>query len=278
MAKDIRLTSWQWNEIVFEGKNKDYGAYEMRMSSSYRHIIALIAILCFAIFLAFLPALIDKVVAVTRTADNISESTVLANLKKELEEQVQEKDIIRESAAPPPPPLKSTIQFTAPEIVDASEITESDEIKAQTTLAASKVQISVATVEGTDDKLGIDIADLQEHKVIAAEEETHVFEIAEQQPEFPGGKAELSNYLSKSIQYPVKAQENNISGKVILQFVVNQHGDITGITVLRSPDPTLSDEAIRVVKAMPKWIPGRQGGHPVRVRFTLPIDFKISMQ
>lgn len=275
MAKDINLTSKKWNDIIFEGKNKDYGAYEMRQTSSQRLIIAFLISIAIVVFVAFLPSLIETVTPKKNISDNLSESTVLADLQRELEEQVQEKDIIREETAPPPPPLKSTIQFTAPEIVDASEISEDDEIKSQDELAESKVQISVATVVGTDEVHGVDIQDLMEHKVIAEEKKEEVLEFVEQQPEFPGGTQALMKYLNDNIKYPVIAQENNIQGRVTLRFVVNRYGEISNIQILRGVDPTLDQEAIRVVKSMPKWIPGKQNGKSVNVYFTLPVNFVL---
>ena len=275
MAKDINLTSKKWNDIIFEGKNKDYGAYEMRQSSSKRHIIAFSLIIVLVIFVSFLPSLIQTVSSSRKVTENISESTVLVDLQKELEEQVQEKDIIREETAPPPPPLKSTIQFTAPEIVDASEITEDDAMKTQDELAESKVQISVATVEGTDDEYGIDIADLEQHKVIAEDVENKVFDVVEQQPQFPGGMSELMKFLSDNIVYPQIALESGLQGRVIVQFVVNKNGEIVNIQVVNGVDPFLDKEAVRVINTMPKWIPGKQNGQAVNVKFTLPVNFKL---
>ena len=275
MAKDINLTSKKWNDIIFEGKNKDYGAYEMRQSSSKRHIIAFSLIIVLVIFVSFLPSLIQTVSSSRKVTENISESTVLVDLQKELEEQVQEKDIIREETAPPPPPLKSTIQFTAPEIVDASEITEDDAMKTQDELAESKVQISVATVEGTDDEHGIDIADLEQHKVIAEDVENKVFDVVEQQPQFPGGMSELMKFLSDNIVYPQIALESGLQGRVIVQFVVNKNGEIVNIQVVKGVDPFLDKEAVRVINTMPKWIPGKQNGQAVNVKFTLPVNFKL---
>ncbi len=275
MAKDINLTSKKWNDIIFEGKNKDYGAYEMRQSSSKRHIIAFSLIIVLVIFVSFLPSLIQTVSSSRKVTENISESTVLVDLQKELEEQVQEKDIIREETAPPPPPLKSTIQFTAPEIVDASEITEDDAMKTQDELAESKVQISVATVEGTDDEYGIDIADLEQHKVIAEDVENKVFDVVEQQPQFPGGMSELMKFLSDNIVYPQIALESGLQGRVIVQFVVNKNGEIVNIQVVKGVDPFLDKEAVRVINTMPKWIPGKQNGQAVNVKFTLPVNFKL---
>lgn len=102
-----------------------------------------------------------------------------------------------------------------------------------------------------------------------------ILQVAENMPEFPGGTAELMKFLSKNIQYPSIAQENGVQGRVILQFVVNTDGSITDPVVLRSVDPDLDKEAIRVIQAMPKWIPGKHHGKKVRVKFTLPIQFRL---
>ena len=275
MAKDINLISKEWNDIIFDGKHKEYGAYEMRKSSSKRHIVAFLISLVIMAFIAVLPSIISEIEKRRPVAENVSEDTVLASLQKELEEQVQEKDIIREETAPPPPPLKSTIQFTAPEIVESNQITEDDEMKAQDDLAESKVQISTATVEGTDEEFGIDIADLEKHKEIVEETERQVFSVVEQMPEFPGGTAALLSYLSQNIKYPSVAAENGISGRVVLRFVVNKAGEVSDITVVSGVDPLLDREAIRVVKSMPKWIPGKQNGKSVNVYYTVPVVFRL---
>lgn len=275
MAKDIQLTSKRWNDLVFEGKNKAYGSYELRMSTSKRLVAAFLAVVAFVVFVSFLPSLIDTVKPKKEVAENLSESSVLADLKA-LDEQVEEKDIIRQASAPPPPKLKSTIQFTAPEIVDASEIKEGEEIKSQTELGASKVQISVATVKGTDDTHGVDIADLEQHKVIAEEKEEKVFEVVEQEPQFPGGEEALLKYIHDNIKYPPMAMESGIKGRVSLRFVVTKDGSISDVKVIRGVDPSLDKEAVRVVQSMPKWIPGKQNGQPVNVYFSLPVNFVLS--
>ncbi len=94
-------------------------------------------------------------------------------------------------------------------------------------------------------------------------------------PQFPGGEQALFKFLNENIKYPVIAQENGIQGRVICQFVVNTDGSIVDIQVVRGVDPSLDKEAVRVIQSMPKWIPGKQRGKPVRVRFTLPINFKL---
>ena len=274
MARDINLTSKQWNDIIFEGKNKDYGAYEMRQSSSKRHVIALFSVLVLALLVAVLPALADKVVDWIQRGDGLTTEVEFTNLDR-LNEKIEELDEIVKETAPPEPPLKSTIAFVAPEIVDQSQITDDNEMKTQEELTKSNLQISVATIEGTDDKIGIDIADLLQHQKIADEESKKVYDFVEVNPSYPGGEGDLDKYLRDNIIYPKVARELGIEGTVIIHFVVNKNGAITDVTAQRSPHKSLSDEAIRVVKAMPKWVPGKQNGKAVNVNFVLPIVFKL---
>jgi len=278
MAKDINLISQEWNDIIFEGKHKEYGAYEMRRSSSKRHIVAFGISFLIVVFVALLPTIISEIEKRRPVAENLTEDTVLANLQKELEEEVQKQDEIRDNSEPPPPPLKSTIQFTAPEIVESDKINEEDQMKSQDDLNESKVQISTATVEGTDEEHGMDIADLEQHKAIAEDTDKTVHTVVEQMPEFPGGTAELLKYLSQNIKYPAVAAENGISGRVMLKFVINKNGEVGQITVISGVDPLLDKEAVRVVSTMPKWIPGKQNGKAVNVYYTVPVVFRLLNQ
>ena len=134
--------------------------------------------------------------------------------------------------------------------------------------------IYIADVKGNDEVNGADIADLKQVVTQAAEPEK-VFDMVEQMPTFPGGQQELMAYLGKNIKYPTIAQENGTQGRVIIQFVVERDGSITDIRVVKSVDPYLDKEALRVVKTMPKWKPGKQRGKPVRCRFTLPVRFRL---
>ena len=106
-------------------------------------------------------------------------------------------------------------------------------------------------------------------------EENKVFEYVEQMPSFPGGTGALMQYLSKNIKYPPFAEENNIQGRVICTFVVERDGSVSDVRIARSVDPSLDKEAICVVSGMPKWIPGRQNGQMVRVKYTLPVTFRL---
>ena len=109
-----------------------------------------------------------------------------------------------------------------------------------------------------------------------AEEQGEIFMVAEEQPMFPGGMQEMMKYMQKEIQYPQEALNKGIGGRVVVQFVVNKDGSITDANVVKSIDPTLDAEALRVVNSMPNWTPGKQKGEPVRVRFTLPVAFGVS--
>ena len=102
-----------------------------------------------------------------------------------------------------------------------------------------------------------------------------VFISVEEKPEYPGGDAALFRFISENLNYPSEAERNNVQGRVILQFVVNPDGSVGKIEILRSIDPLLDNEAIRVVKILPKFKPGKQGGVPVKVWFSLPVLFKI---
>ena len=111
---------------------------------------------------------------------------------------------------------------------------------------------------------------------VEEEEEEVIFMVVETMPEFPGGQQALFKYLGENVKYPVIAQENGIQGRVICQFVVNKDGSIVDVVVVRSSgEPSLDKEALRVINSMPKWKPGKQRGKPVRVKYTVPVNFRL---
>lgn len=269
MAK-LDLNSEQWCELVFEGRNHAYGAYDLRRSSAIRHNKAMLIIFIVAVVAFSLPALIKFMVPEHAVKEVMTEVTTLSQLPP----PEVKSEAIKKVAAAPPPPLKSTIKFTAPVIKKDSEVREEDEMKTQEEVTQAKVSISVADVQGNDEENGADIADLKE---IAPDPGDNVpFTVVEQMPQYPGGTGEMMKYIGKNIKYPTIAAENGVEGKVILRFVVMPSGEIGSVEVLRSLDPSCDKEAIRVVKSMPRWIPGKQNGTAVSVYFTLPIAFKLS--
>ena len=169
------------------------------------------------------------------------------------------------TAAPPPPAEAPQVAEILDIVDNNTEIVEEEIESTESTTDA--VSGPVAHVSGP--AMGPPAATQEEG------DEGEVFEIVEQNPMFPGGNEALMKWLSKNLKYPASAQENGIQGRVLVQFVVNKDGSIVEPKVLRSVDPALDKEALRVVSAMPKWQPGKQRGKTVRVRFTLPVTFRL---
>ncbi|HBK30050.1 MAG TPA: energy transducer TonB [Porphyromonadaceae bacterium] len=276
MAKDINLTSQEWIDLIFEGKNKSYGAYRLRQSSGRRHLYAFIVVIVIAVLLFIAMSLITTYESQRKAKEAMTQVTTLTDIQLE-QPEVPEENQVKQYVAPPPVELKSTIKFTPPVIKKDEDVREDQEMKSQEFLTQSDVQISIADVKGNNEETGVDIATLRDHKVIvqAEPEPEKIFDVVEQPASFPGGNTALMKWLNDNIQYPVIAQENGIEGRVIVQFVVGSDGAIQDIKVARGVDPSLDKEATRLVREMPKWIPGRQGGTAVKVRFTLPIVFQL---
>ena len=152
---------------------------------------------------------------------------------------------------------------------------DEDEIKSQTELTETKVAISIADVKGNDEEHGKDIADLKQVVTQAEPEPEKVFDMVEQMPQFPGGQAEMMQFISKNMKYPTIAQENGTQGRVTCQFVVGADGKVRDVKVLRGVDTYLDKEDVRVIMSMPKWIPGKQNGKAVSVKYTIPVMFRL---
>ena len=157
--------------------------------------------------------------------------------------------------APPPP--------EAPKVEEVLQIADND------------ANVEETTIQSNEDK-GEAVEIKYVPAVVEEEvEEQQIFQVVEEMPEFPGGMAECMKFLAKNIKYPTIAQENGVQGRVIVQFVVNKDGTIVDPVVVRSVDPYLDKEALRVIKAMPKWKPGKQRGKAVRVKYTVPVTFRL---
>ncbi|MBQ3556072.1 MAG: energy transducer TonB [Bacteroidales bacterium] len=272
------ISSQEWCDLIFEGRNKAYGAYDLRKDSPKRHNIATLSVVLIAAAAFFLPGLIGDLIDKIRPEEEeeivMTQVTELSDLKEAEVKKNEEYKPLMET--PPPPPLKSSIKFTAPVIKKDEEVSEEEEIKSQEELIESKVTISIADVEGNDEENGQDIADFKEAiKPVVEEEDNQVLEVVEQMPTFPGGQKALLQYISDNIKYPSIAQENGIQGRVVVRFVVKRDGSVGEVQVLRGVDATLDKEAVRVVKSIPNFIPGKQNGHAVNVWFTLPVQFKL---
>ncbi len=186
------------------------------------------------------------------------EVTIYENVYMGIEEE-EEIDIITTAEEPPPPPPPEV-----PEVVEVLNVVEDD------------VETAEIIIDTEDDKDREIVIQAPIQPAETEEEETDViFMVVETMPSFPGGEQALFKYLSDNIRYPVIAQETGIQGRVICQFVVNRDGSIVDIEVVRSVDKSLDNEAVRVIKNMPTWSPGKQRGKSVRVKYTLPVNFRL---
>ncbi len=265
MAK-IDLTSLEWRELIFQGKNKEYGAYKMRSESDRRHNISMMIITVVALVGFSLPKLIEMVKPPERIV-NVDVTQLSKLAKAEVKN-----DIKKVEAVAPPPDLKSSVKFTAPVIKKDEEVKDENQMKSQEDLTKTTAAISLADVKGND-KGTVDIADVKAN--VTQEVEDKVYTVIEQMPQFPGGEGELLSYIGKNLKYPVIAQENGIQGKVIVRFVVTKNGSVDKVEVVRQLDPACDKEAMRVIRSLPKFIPGKQNGVNVSVWYTLPITFKL---
>lgn len=281
MAKDVDLSSKEWRDIVFEGKNKEYGAYEMRAKSVSRHNKAMIVIVIVIIAVFALAFLVNTVIkSVEARPTDEAEQALVEMATEEAEEETPEEEPQRVEEQQPEvvkEELLNTVKLTEIAIVDDNEVKE--EIKSQDELRETETAVG----KQNEDRGVDDIINAQEHKDVVVVEEkkpepvddNKVFESVEQNPQFPGGDAALLKYVTDHIRYPSVAQENNIQGRVVVQFVVTKTGSIGQVKVVRSKDPDLDKEAVRVVKTLPKFVPGKMNGHAVNVWYTLPITFRL---
>lgn len=268
MSQKINLFNDAWVDLLFKERNQEYGAFQLRKDSARRHKWGIIASLIFFVFIIWAPILYKQILE--KTKDRNVEVNALSNI--EIEKKLEKpKDIIIEK---PAPPLKSSIKFTPPVIKPDEEVQDDEVIKTQEELTKADLTISTADVKGTDEVNGQDIGDLN-NQIVGEDTISAPYSVVEQMPEFPGGQSALYKYLQTSIKYPRIATENGIQGKVFVNFVVDRNGGISNVKVVRGVDTSLDQEAVRVVKLMPKWIPGKQNGEAVRVSFTLPINFAL---
>lgn len=284
MAKDVDLSSKEWTDVIFEGKNKEFGAYSLRSQSDRRHnravlftLIGLVLVLVGGYFWGMysdyrreqrelqLQAQLEQ-----QLAQMQEEAT-----NEEPEEEVQAVQEPEQEEALPEEIL-NTIKDTEIAIAADNEVTE--DITSKDEVQESTAAAGAATFDQGTDNLEVvrtykDEIIVEEKKPEPVKEE--IFTAVEQMPQFPGGEAELLKYIATHIKYPTMAAENNIQGRVVVKFVVKKDGNVGEVVVLRGKDPDLDKEAVRVVKTLPRFIPGKMNGQSVSVWYSLPINFKL---
>ena len=281
MAK-IDLYDPKWVDMVFAGKNKEYGAYQLRKGTSGRNIKALLILVIAAAlvggFLAW--KVIEQKQAEEQQA--YMEAMELAKLQQQAKKEEKKKEPVKPKVEMKKeiPVARETQKFTAPVIKKDELVKEGNQVKQMDKLD-DKVAVGTENKEGVKDRT---VEAVRNDIAVAApppppapkpEVATKVFDVVEEMPSFPGGQGALMSYLASNIKYPVVAQENGVQGRVIVSFVVERDGSISDVRVARSVDPSLDREAQRVVKSMPRWKPGKQNGSAVRVKYTVPVVFRL---
>lgn len=243
------------NEMVFADRHQDYGAFVLRRDYVRRLLMAVTgSVLFFGIAVS-----VPKIIAALGGEEEVAVEKKIVDVNLDLFEEEKKEE-------PPPPPVEpepikvESVQFTQLEAVD-----EPVEEPPPTQEVLTETNAGTITQEGED----------IEAPPPVVEEEPQIFTIVEEMPSFPGGEAELFKYLGKAIKYPELAKDAGISGVVYMTFVVDENGKVRDPKVLRGIGGGCDEEAIRVVKSMPAWDPGKQRGKPVRVQYNLPIRFTL---
>jgi periplasmic protein TonB len=248
-------------ELVFENRNKEYGAYQIRKNYERLVVAALLYTIVIIVLAVGGPILATYLSGKLAERKNVmSEEVTLA------EPPPIDKTIPPPPPVIPPPPVVQTIKFTPPKVVKDEEVKEEPP---PTQEEMKDVQISTVTQEGEK------TADLPPETPISDPDEGKVFTIVEEMPSFPGGEGKMLEYIAKNIKYPPVARENGIQGRVYVTFVVDKDGKIKDAKVLRGVGGGCDEEALRVVKSMPEWKPGRQNGRSVQVQYNLPVNFVL---
>lgn len=264
--KDSAATVTQtWEDIVFEHRNKAYGAYVNRKSYSKTIIIAAICTFLVMAFVLAFPTIKEWL----SSDDEVVEDNRLKNQTVSLD---QPPPITPNQPPPPdiriPPPVKTIIKFLPPKVTE-KEVVEEEEMP--TIEEIKQNETGSVAVEGT----GEVIFEEPVEEVKPVEDANKVFLVVEQPPEFEGGLEAMYKFIRKNMKYPASARRMNIEGSVFVGFVVDADGKISEAGVIKGISADCDKEALRVVQMMPKWRPGKQSGRPVRVKFVLPIKFAL---
>lgn len=289
MAKDVDLSSKEWRDLVFEGKNKEYGAYVMRSNSVKRHNRAMLVIILILAVVAILGIVVNTVIAAAEARPEDENEQALVEMATEAEAEEEEVEEEQQKYEEPEPEvikedLLNTVKLTEIAIMEDDKVTE--QIKNQDELKEDDTAVGAV-----NEDRGVDnIIDAQEHKNVVVVEEVKpeppkvekpddnkVFTSVEQMPVYPGGEGALLADIHKNLVYPPVAAENGVEGKVTVSFVVTKNGSIGEVKVARGKDPDLDKEAVRAVRALKKkFTPGKMNGHAVNVWYHVPITFRLN--
>lgn len=275
MRNAINVNSQEWCDIVFEGKNKSYGAYSLRQSAGKRNLMAFGVVLLIVVFVALLPLIINSVKAATaKYTGSMSDDykiSVVENKPEPIEEIIDPK-------TPEPPKYISSIKFIPPVIGTDESVSEENELHDMEKIVNAKITIGNYDVDNGSTDEGAILKKLEGEimgKGAGHEDTNTIVKFAEIMPQFPGGEQEMYRFISENLKYPVPDQEMGIQGRVTIRFVVSKTGEIKDAEIQKGISPSCDKEALKVIKSMPRWIPGKQNGNPVAVYYTIPVVFKL---
>jgi periplasmic protein TonB len=253
------------NDIVFDGRNQNYGAFEIRRSYNRTVSFVVAGVFGFSVLLWGIKSFVDN------RPEDAELAVDYSNIKVDITPPPPAEETPPPPPPPPPPPMVEMVKFVPPVIKDDAVEEEPQKLQEE----VKDANVSTKDQEGEKDVVAppTDNAGTGPAEPAAPE----IFTVVEEMPEFPGGVTEMAKFIQKNLQYPTMAREAGLSGKCFLKFVVNGSGNISDVTVLKGvPGCAECDkEAIRVVKAMPNWKGGKQNGRPVNVYYNLPINFRI---
>lgn len=293
MAKrNVDLTSKEWRDMVFADKQKEFGAYQLRKESAKRHNMAalftLIGLVVVFILLIGYSKWADyrdeqRRLELQEQAERMSQ-IAMEQAEEQPEEQQPEEQKFEQPKVEVKEEVLATVQETQIAIVEKDKV--KNEVRDTETKQEDNTARGVVNQEGSDE---VDRVKAVKEQVVVKEPEPapepvkkaepeQIFTAVEQQAQYPGGQGALMKYLSNNIRYPESAQQNDIQGRVIVKFVVEKDGSIGQAQVVKGVDRALDQEALRVVKKMPRWQPGKNNGVAVRSWFTLPVTFKLQQQ
>ena len=270
------VSSWDALDIVFAQRNRAYGAYALRREYPVNLGKALsIGFLLIGFFIV-LPHILQAFAGLVPREIILDNREIILSPPRDIDPATPPPP--PPPPVTPPPPVRATITFVPPVVLQDEDVPE-EAPPAQDVLVASNADISNIDVAGDVTAPPLDIDPKEFGTVIVnnaqPEEETLEAFAVHKMPSFPGGERDLMAYLAKNIDYPTLAKEANIEGVVVLGFVVGKDGSINDINIMKDIGAGCGREALRVVREMPRWSPGEANGHAVKVRFTLPVRFKL---
>jgi protein TonB len=272
LGSKLDLLKKEWIDVVFAGRNKAYGAYELRNQNGKNTSKAILYGVLLFVFILSAKTIINKIEGfIPKSAEKVKVTNVV----------LMPPPPVDETKKPPPPPPEppkpkiDQVRFPPPVVKPDNQVQEKD--------PPTVKELEVAD-PGQKDQKGDPNAQIHidepvgnsDNAAVVEENPNKIFTAVEVNPEFPGGIEKFYSYLGKNIRYPAVARENNVQGKVFVGFVVEKDGSLTDIKVIRGIGSGCDEEAVRVLRASPHWKPGIQNGRPVRTQYNVPISFTLA--